>query len=216
MPANLNALIRYQTIDRCLKGGRRRYSVKELIDECSDALGEARGRYKPISERTIRDDLRIMRSDILGFNAPIIQEKGKYYYSDADYSIHGSEIVDSELAGRILMLLIDLRKQIKHPDLETIIGLVGKLTKREYVKEISNEFSESYPIERRSFRVKGDYTLSKIEFNTENFDLNGNTLSYPLESGEEQKIHRKEKIDWVEIFNLINRIQLTTSNKSKE
>ena len=87
MPANLNALIRYKTINSCLFGGKRRWSIQELIDACSEALAGDRGRYNPISERTVRDDLRVMKGDILGFNAPIVQEKGLYFYSDSQYSI---------------------------------------------------------------------------------------------------------------------------------
>ena len=49
-------------------------TYNELIDACSNALDETRGRGIRISERTIRDDLRVMRSDILGFNAPIVQK----------------------------------------------------------------------------------------------------------------------------------------------
>ncbi len=42
----------------------------------SEALAESRGRYATVPERTVRYDLRLMRSDILGINAPIKQEGG--------------------------------------------------------------------------------------------------------------------------------------------
>jgi hypothetical protein len=61
-----------KTINTCLYGGKRRYNINELINACSNALDETRGRGIRISERTVRDDLRVMRSDILGFNAPIV------------------------------------------------------------------------------------------------------------------------------------------------
>ena len=82
MPENLNALIRYKTINSCLSGRRRKWSISELIDACSKAVAEDRGRYVRVSERTIRDDIRVMRSDIINLNAPIKQEKGLYFYSD--------------------------------------------------------------------------------------------------------------------------------------
>jgi hypothetical protein len=82
MPANLNALIRCKTINSCLFGGKRKYDIGELIEACSEALSEARGRTTKISERTIRDDIHVMRSEILGFNAPIEQKDGLYFYSD--------------------------------------------------------------------------------------------------------------------------------------
>jgi len=136
MPATLNALIRYKTINSCLYGGRRKWSIRELIDACSAALADARGRYEPISERTIRDDIRVMRSDILGFNAPITQEKGLYYYSDPQYSIFTLAITDPDLAARILSFLLKLRKEFKHPELESILDILRNLAIRPVVKPI--------------------------------------------------------------------------------
>jgi len=50
MPANLNALIRYKTINSCLSGGRRRWSIDELRERCSEALASDRGRYHCLGE----------------------------------------------------------------------------------------------------------------------------------------------------------------------
>jgi hypothetical protein len=136
MPANLNALIRYKTINSCLYGGRRKWSIRELIEACSEALGESRGRYILISERTIRDDLRILKSDILGFNAPIEQEKGLYFYSDPQFSILTLKITDAGLADKIHAFLITLRKEIQHPELESILELLCKLTNKTYEKPV--------------------------------------------------------------------------------
>ena len=38
MPANKNALIRYKTIDNCLRNRYRRWTLNDLVDACSDAL----------------------------------------------------------------------------------------------------------------------------------------------------------------------------------
>jgi hypothetical protein len=97
----------------CLFGSRRKWSIAELGDACSDALAESRGHYKPVSKRTLQDDIRIMRSDILGFNAPIEQYKGLYFYSDPHYSILNLSITDAELADKIYNFLIRLRGEIK-------------------------------------------------------------------------------------------------------
>ena len=132
MPTNLNALIRYSTINSCLYGGWRKWSIRELRDACSEALAEHRGRYTPISERTIRDDLRVMRSDILGYNAPIRQEKGLYFCDDPGYSIVTLQITDSGLAQRIYDLLISLRHEIGHPELELILEELCMLTNKPY------------------------------------------------------------------------------------
>lgn len=133
MPANLNALIRYKTINNCLYGGIRRWSIDELIRACSNALIDSRGRMASVSERTVRDDLRVMKSDILGYNAPIAQKDGFYYYSDPHYSIMSINITDSGLASQIISLLTELKTKVSHPELETILeklmglkGIIGE------------------------------------------------------------------------------------------
>jgi hypothetical protein len=128
MPANLNALIRYKTINSCLHGGRRKWSIDELMAACSSALAESRGRYDTVSERTIRDDIRVMRSDILGFNAPIEQKRGLYFYADPYYSIMTISISDAGLAMQIISLLQELRNEVKHPELETILERLKEMT----------------------------------------------------------------------------------------
>ena len=49
MPANRNALIRYKTIDNCLRNPYRRWTLEDLVDACSDALYEYEGIDKGIS-----------------------------------------------------------------------------------------------------------------------------------------------------------------------
>ena len=88
MPVNRNALIRYRTIDNCLRNRRRKWSLQDLLTACSDALYEYEGIEKELSVRTLRLDLQAMRSDKLGYNAPIIVTENKYYsYEDPSYSI---------------------------------------------------------------------------------------------------------------------------------
>jgi hypothetical protein len=132
MPTNLNALIRYKTINSCLYGGKRRWRIKELIEACSNSLADARGRYESISERTIRDDIRIMRSDILGFNAPIKQKFGLYFYSEPYYSIMNIKISDSGLIDQIIKLLLELRTEIQHPELESVLKRLFDLSEEKY------------------------------------------------------------------------------------
>ena len=40
MPANKNALIRYKTIDNCLRNRYRRWTLDDLVDACCEALYE--------------------------------------------------------------------------------------------------------------------------------------------------------------------------------
>jgi len=149
MPSNLNALIRYKTINSCLYGGRRRWSLDELIDRSSEALTEYRGRKSSVSERTIRDDIRVMRSEILGFNAPIRQKGGLYYYDDPYYSILSVSFTDSGLLKKILEMLIRIRPEVNHPELEILIeklsGLASIKTSGKFLEQTMDYRMQDFP-----------------------------------------------------------------------
>lgn len=88
MPINRNALIRYRTIDRCLQNRFRKWTLEDLIAACSEALEDYEGIAKGISRRSVQMDIQAMRSDKLGYNAPIIVVDRKYYmYEDPKYTI---------------------------------------------------------------------------------------------------------------------------------
>lgn len=95
MPINKNALLRYKTIDRCLRNRYRRWTLDDLVEACSDALYEMEGITRGVSVRTVQADIQIMRSDKLGYNAPIEVYDNKYYrYDDTEYSITETPIAD--------------------------------------------------------------------------------------------------------------------------
>lgn len=97
MPANKNALIRYRTIDRCLRNRYRRWTLEDLVEACSDALYDMEGITKGVSTRTVQADIQIMRSDKLGYYAPIEVYDNKYYrYSDPEYSISNTPITTDD------------------------------------------------------------------------------------------------------------------------
>ena len=79
MPVNKNALIRYKTIDRCLRNKYRRWTLDDLVEACSDALSEMEGITRGVSVRTVQADIQVMRSDKLGYEAPIEVYEGKFY-----------------------------------------------------------------------------------------------------------------------------------------
>lgn len=98
MPVNKNALLRYKTIDNCLRNTGRGWTLEDLIDACSDALNEYTGKDEYVSKRTIQLDIQKMRSDELGYNAPIEVYDNKYYrYSDPNYSITNTPVSESDL-----------------------------------------------------------------------------------------------------------------------
>ncbi len=49
MPVNKKALIRYKTIDNCLRNKYRRWTIDNLVDACCDALFDMEG----ISKRRV-------------------------------------------------------------------------------------------------------------------------------------------------------------------
>ena len=93
MATNKNALIRYKTIDKCLRDTTRLWTLGDLIAACTEALCEYEGKENVVSKRTIQLDIQNMRSDKIGYNAPIEVFDNKYYrYADSDYSITKTEI----------------------------------------------------------------------------------------------------------------------------
>lgn len=98
MPVNRNALIRYKTIDACLRRRNRKWTLEDLVDACSDALYEYEGIRKGVSKRSIQLDIQLMRSEKLGYNAPIIVLEKKYYtYEDLAYSIANIPLTQQDL-----------------------------------------------------------------------------------------------------------------------
>jgi predicted DNA-binding transcriptional regulator YafY len=127
MPANRNALIRYRAIDSCLTNKYRQWTLDALIEAVSDALYEYEGMDKGISRRTIQADLQMMRSDKLGYNAPIVVIDKKYYaYADPTYSITQIPLTGQDL-GR-MSEAVEILKQFKgFSHFEQLSGVVQKL-----------------------------------------------------------------------------------------
>lgn len=112
MPVNRNALIRYKTIDTCLRNRFRQWTLNDLIDACSDALNEYEGIDKGISRRTVQMDIQMMRSEKLGYNAPIVVYDTKYYtYEDENYSITNTPLSEQDL--RTMSEAVEVLRQFK-------------------------------------------------------------------------------------------------------
>ncbi len=135
MPANRNALIRYRTIDKCLQNRRKKWTIQDLMDACSDALYEYDGVDANISLRTLRMDLNAMRSNALGYNAPIIVIDKKYYtYENADYSITNIPLTSQDL--NILQEVTHLLQQFKgFKHFNEVSEMVNKLEDKIYSEQ---------------------------------------------------------------------------------
>ncbi len=127
MPTNLNALIRYKTLDRCFRNRYGEWTLEKLAEKCSEALDEARGRKAPVSVRTIQDDIRVMRSDILGFNAPIEVRDGIYFYSDPDYSISQTGLSDLNQLRQVYREMLAWWEQERLPRLEQPLARMAEV-----------------------------------------------------------------------------------------
>ena len=127
MPVNKNALIRYKTIDRCLRNRYRRWTQDDLVEACSDALYDMEGITKGVSIRTVQADIQIMRSHKLGYNAPIDVYDNKYYrYEDPDYSISQSPLTmeDYELMTKAVAMIQQCQEGNQLEDLKDVLTKV--------------------------------------------------------------------------------------------
>ncbi|MDI9311106.1 MAG: WYL domain-containing protein [Limnohabitans sp.] len=112
MAQNKNALIRYKTIDKCLQNKYRIWTLDDLIEACSDALYEYEGKETNVSKRTVQLDIQMMRSEKLGYNAPIeVYEKKYYRYADEDFSITDIPLTETDI--NVLTETVSMLKQFK-------------------------------------------------------------------------------------------------------
>ena len=157
MPANKNALIRYKTIDRCLRNRYRRWTLDDLVDACSDALYDMEGIAKGVSTRTVQGDLQMMRSDKLGYYAPIEVYDNKYYrYSDPDYSITNTPITteDYNLIVKAVNTIKEYRKDGDIDKLDEVLGRVKDKLNNLLRMVYKRGSTSHYDFRRTSFRIE--------------------------------------------------------------
>lgn len=135
MAQNKNALIRYRTIDKCLQNSYRTWTLDDLIESCSDALYEYEGKDVNVSKRTIQLDIQLMRSDKLGYNAPIeVYDKKFYRYADEDYSITDIPLNENDM--HVLSETVEMLKQFKDFSLFSELGgIIQRLEDKIYTEK---------------------------------------------------------------------------------
>lgn len=135
MAQNKNALIRYKTIDKCLQNHYRKWTLNDLIEACSDALYEYEGKDVNVSKRTIQLDIQLMRSDKLGYNAPIIAYEKKYYkYEEEGYSITNIPLTENDMS--VLSETVEMLKQFKDFSLFSELGgIIQRLEDKVYTEK---------------------------------------------------------------------------------
>lgn len=152
MPVNKNALLRYKTIDNCLRNTGREWTLEDLIDACSDALYEFTGKDDLVSKRTVQLDIQKMRSDELGYNAPIEVYDNKYYrYSDPDFSITNTPVSENDL--RQMREAVGVLKQLSgFSGFSGMEDIVGRL--EDHVSAVRHERKPAIYFESND-RLKG-------------------------------------------------------------
>lgn len=135
MPINKLALIRYKTIDSCLQNRARNWTLEDLIEACSEALYEFEGIEDGVSKRTVQLDIQNMRSEKLGYNAPIIVVDKKYYtYEDKNYSITNIPLTTQDLG--MLNEVVEVLKQFKGFNyFQELNGMVTRLEDKLYKQQ---------------------------------------------------------------------------------
>jgi predicted DNA-binding transcriptional regulator YafY len=101
--------------------------LQDLVDACSDALYDFEGIRKGISTRSVQLDIQMMRSDKLGYNAPIEVYDHKYYkYSAPNFSI--TELPLSQTDYDKLAEAVDMLRQYADFDYFTEMSdVIGRL-----------------------------------------------------------------------------------------
>ena len=135
MAINKNALIRYKTIDKCLQNHYRKWTLDDLIEACSNTLYEYEGRKINVSTRTVQLDIQMMRSDKLGYNAPIeVYEKKYYRYNNLDFTITDIPLTENDM--NILSETVEMLKQFKNISLfSELNGVIQKLEDKIYTEK---------------------------------------------------------------------------------
>lgn len=208
MPTNLNALIRYKTIDRCLNNGNAKWTIERLQEECTEALGEARGVYKRVSERTIRDDIRVMRSDILEFNAPIVVKNGFYRYSIPYFSIFRSEISEIKLLQTVFEILVKNKDAIKHRNLYDVVEELAALTNNKVPVNMSPPVLDDTEI-RFSFvpesKENDEPDITKVHESDQDSEEGVSMIFEELHQYKLAEPQRKRLYFWSDILNIISK-----------
>lgn len=161
MPTNLDALLRYHTIDYCLQNHYRKWNWEDLAEACADYFTEVspRASRNIPSKRTIQQDIKIMRSGDLGYYAPIENANGYYFYTDKNYSIKNATLSKTDLEN--ISVAANVLGQYKGFDFfEDLSGVFGKFESRLQL-QLNQHLQENIAFEKAP-QVKGTEFLKPL------------------------------------------------------
>ncbi|MDT0677009.1 helix-turn-helix transcriptional regulator [Autumnicola musiva] len=129
MAITKNALIRYQTLNRCFRNPGRRYSINDLLEECNKSLAELNVYTEGIKKRQLYEDIKFMESS-QGWSIPLARLKeGRsvfFKYEDQNFSINNQPI--NELEAEQLKSAMSVLQRFKGlPQFKWINELLPKI-----------------------------------------------------------------------------------------
>lgn len=129
MATNKHATVRYNALDKCFSNYNHRYSFEDLLEVCREAIHMEYGDDSGISTRTLRDDIRFMKSEE-GFSAPIVTRKDGskpyYIYDDKEFTIKKQKLSSAETEP-LKHTLITLSRFKGLPQFEWMNEVVARL-----------------------------------------------------------------------------------------
>lgn len=132
MPINKNAMIRYQTLDRCFRNPGRMYFLEDLLEECNEALREYDPNSEGIQRRQLFEDIKFMESE-QGWSIPLGRyrygKKVYYRYEDLNFSINNQNFFNVTELEQIQSALELLQQIDGKPQLEWIDTILQKIRK---------------------------------------------------------------------------------------
>lgn len=159
MAQTKNALIRYKTIDKCLQNNYRQWTLDDLIEAVSEALFEYEGKENSVSKRTLQLDIQMMRSEKLGYNAPIVVYDKKFYkYEDEDFTITDIPLTETDI--NVLTETVSMLKQFKDFSLfNDVSDILQRLEDKIYAEK-----SHTQPVIHldKNEKLKGLHFLDEI------------------------------------------------------
>ncbi len=160
MATNKHAAVRYNALDKCFSNHNRKYTFDDLLEVCKDAIYMEYGDDSGISTRTLRDDLRFMKSEE-GFSAPIVTRKdgGKpyYIYEDREFTIKKQKLSSAE-TEQLKNTLVTLSRFKGLPQFEWMNEVVARL---EGEFDIKNDVAEIVGFEQNPY-LKGLEHFDKL------------------------------------------------------
>ena len=135
MATNKHALLRYETLDKCLSDPRTKYHIEELKDACNDAIRFEYGEVTPdqVKTRQIYYDLKYLEEH---YGAPIERIPDSYSriirYSDPNFSIRKVPLNQNEM--------------IQLKDTLNLLGRIKGLPNNEWVEEWANRLSAEFSL----------------------------------------------------------------------